>query len=94
MGYEACVSEEARTQYVEPIAALLQSNIGQGPSGAHAAVYNAIHLLSEEPELLKSITVYIVPRVSVDGAEYCVTTGGRVVRILRLRGCTRLRFRA
>ena len=48
------------------------------PTGAHAAVYNAIHLLSEEPELLKSITVYIVPRVSVDGAEYCVTTGGRV----------------
>ena len=37
-----------------------------------------MHLLAEERELLKSITVYIVPRVSVDGAEYCVTTGGRV----------------
>ena len=48
------------------------------PTGAHAAVYNAMHLLAEERELLKSITVYIVPRVSVDGAEYCVTTGGRV----------------
>ena len=48
------------------------------PTGAHCAVYNALHLLEEEPELLKRIAVYIVPRVAVDGAEFCVTTGGRV----------------
>jgi murein tripeptide amidase MpaA len=48
------------------------------PTGAHACVYNALHLLKEEQELLKRVAIYIVPRVSVDGAEYCVTTGGRV----------------
>ena len=40
------------------------------PTGAHCAAYNALHLLAEEPELRKSIAVYIVPRVAVDGAEY------------------------
>ena len=48
------------------------------PTGAHCAVYNALHLLKSEPELLRRISIYIIPRVAVDGAEYCVTTGGRV----------------
>ena len=48
------------------------------PTGAHCAVYNALHLLKSEPELLRRISIYINPRVAVDGAEYCVTTGGRV----------------
>ena len=48
------------------------------PTGAHCAVYNALHLLKDEQDLLKRVAFYIVPRVTVDGAEYCVTTGGRV----------------
>lgn len=49
------------------------------PTGAHAAVYNAVHLCEEEAGpagLLRRTAVYIVPRVAVDGAEYCVTSGG------------------
>ncbi len=48
------------------------------PTGAHCAVYNALNLLKNEHELLRRISIYIIPRVAVDGAEYCVTTGGRV----------------
>jgi hypothetical protein len=49
------------------------------PTGAHAAVYNAVHLCEREggpTGLLRRAAVYIIPRVAVDGAEYCVTTGG------------------
>lgn len=35
-------------------------------------------ILSEDPELLQTITVFVVPRVAVDGAEFCVATGAMI----------------
>ena len=37
-----------------------------------------MRLVKEEPELLKRITFYIIPRLNPDGAEFAVTTQGRV----------------
>jgi len=49
-------------------------------SGTHAALYTARQLLVDPgaADLLKRIAFYIVPRLNPDGAEFIVTTSGRV----------------
>ncbi len=60
---------------------VIHGNIHAGEvSGTHAALYTARQLLLDHgsSDLLRRITFYIVPRINPDGAEYVVTTGGRV----------------
>jgi len=47
-------------------------------AGSHAALYTARKLLADQPDLLQQVVFYIVPRINPDGAEFAVTTGGRV----------------
>jgi len=49
-------------------------------AGTHAALYTASQLLADHPhsDILKRITFYIVPRINPDGAEFAVTTSGRI----------------
>ena len=47
-------------------------------AGTHAALYTARQLLDDAPELLQRVVFYIVPRLNPDGAEFAVTTQGRV----------------
>jgi len=47
-------------------------------AGTHAAVYTARQLLAEKPGLLDRMVFYIVPRINPDGAEFAVTTSGRI----------------
>jgi hypothetical protein len=60
---------------------LIHGNIHAGEvSGTHAALYTARQLLLDHPQsdLLQRVTFYVVPRINPDGAEYVVTTSGRV----------------
>ena len=49
-------------------------------SGAHAALYSARELLADPAAapLLQRVAFYIIPRINPDGAEFVVTTSGRV----------------
>ena len=49
-------------------------------SGTHAALYTARQLVAdhEQSDLLRKVAFYIVPRLNPDGAEFVVTTSGRV----------------
>lgn len=47
-------------------------------AGTHAALYTARQLLSDAPGLLKEVAFHIVPRLNPDGAEFAVTTCGRI----------------
>lgn len=47
-------------------------------AGTHAALYTARKLLADAPELLKEMVFHIVPRLNPDGAEFAVTTCGRI----------------
>jgi hypothetical protein len=60
---------------------LIHGNIHAGEvAGTHTALYTARQLLLDhaESDILKRVTFYIVPRINPDGAEYVVTTSGRV----------------
>ena len=60
---------------------LIHGNIHAGElAGAHASLYTARQLLADHrgSDLLKRVTFYIVPRINPDGAEFVVTTAGRV----------------
>ncbi len=60
---------------------LVHGNIHAGEvAGTHAALYTARQLLVDHRRsgLLKRVAFYIVPRLNPDGAEYVVTTSGRV----------------
>ncbi|MEW6752330.1 MAG: M14 family metallopeptidase [Candidatus Latescibacterota bacterium] len=47
-------------------------------AGTHAALYTARQLLADQPEVLERVTFHLVPRLNPDGAEFAVTTGGRI----------------
>ena len=60
---------------------LIHGNIHAGElAGAHAALYTARQLLADHrrSDLLRRVTFYIVPRINPDGAEFVVTTAGRI----------------
>ena len=58
---------------------LVHGNIHAGElAGTHAALFTARQLLADAPELLQQVVFYIVPRLNPDGAEFAVTTTGRV----------------
>ena len=60
---------------------LIHGNIHAGElSGTHAALYSARQFVADHPksDLLKRVAFYIVPRINPDGAEYVVTTSGRI----------------
>lgn len=47
-------------------------------AGTHAALFTARSLLHEAPELLREVVFYVVPRLNPDGAEFAVTSCGRI----------------
>ena len=60
---------------------LIQANIHAAElSGTHAALFTARQLLADHSrsDLLKRVAFYIVPRLNPDGAEFVVTTSGKV----------------
>ena len=71
----ACGAPEDRPAYV------IQANIHAGEvAGTHAALFTARQLLAdaEASDFLRRVVFYIVPRLNPDGAEFSVTTCGRV----------------
>ncbi len=60
---------------------LIHGNIHAGElAGTHAALHTARRLLTDRAglDLLKRVAFHIVPRLNPDGAEFVVTTSGRV----------------
>lgn len=60
---------------------LIQANVhAKELAGTHAALYTARQLLADrtKSDLLERVVFYIVPRLNPDGAEFAVTTSGRV----------------
>jgi len=48
------------------------------PAATHAPLYLARKFLDEKPEILREVTFYIVPRLTVDGSEFTVSTSSRI----------------
>jgi hypothetical protein len=58
---------------------LIQGNIHAAElAGTHTSLYTAQRLLTDAPELLREVVFHIVPRLNPDGAEFAVSTCGRV----------------
>lgn len=60
---------------------LVHGNIHAGEvAGTHASLFTARQLLAnaKKSDLLQRVTFYIVPRLNPDGAEFVVTTSGRI----------------
>ncbi|MCK5804040.1 MAG: hypothetical protein KAI66_14485 [Lentisphaeria bacterium] len=49
-------------------------------SGTHAALYTARQLVADanDSDILKRVAFHIIPRINPDGAEFAVTTSGRI----------------
>ena len=52
------------------------------PGATHAPLYVARELMAGEPDILKEVTFYIIPRLTVDATDFVVRTSAR----LRSRG--------